>query len=356
MVVPRPASQRGQRAAAWTVLACLAAIAVWLGLTQARFSPAVLVALTPPHVIGSMAGDTATARAFATAAPLQDLAGTTPASAIESYDSVTLSDRIDGKAELYLAANFQEMSCRAVTLPNGARVDVYVYAQDTPADAFSVLSAQRRQGARPLPTLAPDAYATPNAVYFTRDGHYVELSADRADPDTMVGLETLAATLFAALPAEAPAPGGQADAPSRPDPKTLFPTEGQTADSVRLAVSDAMGMAGFSNVYTAQYALPAGAATALLAERDSPEQAAAEARAFAEFLRQNGYAAAPLPLDAPRLPADAVLLEADGSYEILWTRGSLLAGVHDAVSRPAALALAQALAAALDKAWPEVRP
>ncbi|KHK02671.1 hypothetical protein NY78_2028 [Desulfovibrio sp. TomC] len=338
------------------VLACLAAVAVWLGLAQARFSPAVLVALTPPKSIAAPGGDAAAARVFATAGLLTTLAGATPAGAIESYDPVTLSDRIDGKAELYLAANFKEMSCRTVTLPNGARVDASVYAQAGPADAFAVLSAQRRQGSRPLPALAPDAYATPNAVYFTRGGHYVELTADRADPDTMAGLETLGATLFAALPAEAPSLAGQADAPARPDPKTLFPPEGLTADSVRLAVSDAMGMAGFSNVYTAEYVLPTGAATALLAERDSPAQAAAEARAFAAFLGQNGYAAAPLPPDAPRLPADAVLLAADGSYEILWTRGSLLAGVHDALSRPAALALAQTLADALEKAGPEVRP
>ncbi|OLN24931.1 hypothetical protein DVDV_3789 [Desulfovibrio sp. DV] len=354
MVVSRPGLKNGQRAAARAVLAGLAAIAVWLGVVQSQPNPAVLVALAPPKIVGAMAGGPADARQFATAAFLNALAGAKAASAVESYDAVSLSDRIDGKAELYLAANFKEMSCRAMTLPNGARLDVYVYAQATPADAFAVLSAQRRQGSRPLPALAPDAYATPNALYFTRAGHYVEITADRADPDTMAGLETLGAALFAALPAEAPA--GGANAAPRPDPKTLFPTEGLAADSLRLAAADAMGMAGFSNVYTAEYALPAGAATALLAARDSPEQAAGDARAFADFLRQNGYAVTPLPPDAPGLAADAVLLEADGSHEILWTRGAMLAGVHDAANRPAALALAAALDKALDKAGPEVRP
>jgi len=347
---------RGERAAAWTVLACLAALACWLGLTQSRFNPAVLVALSPPKLAGTVAAG-ADGRAFATAALLAELPGATPASAVESYDPATLSDRIDGKAELYLAANFQEMSCRALTLPNGAHVDAYVYAQAEPKDAFAVLSAQRRSGSRPLP-LAPDAYATENALYFTRGNHYVELTADRADPETVAGLETLAQHLFDTLPAgpaqaAASGPAGNAAAP---DPKSLFPATGLDAASVRLAASDAMGMAGFSDVYTAEYTLPAGPATALLALRDAPQDATADARAFAEFLTQNGYAAAPLPEGAPTLPAGAVMLAADGSYELLWTRGRMLAGVHDAAGVEAALALARELDAALAKALPRETP
>ena len=389
MVKARGVPGSGQRRAAWTVLACLAAVACWLGLTQSRFNPAVLVALSPPPLTGSMAGKMAAAgpaqgvqgRALATAAPLEALPDVTPASPVESYDPATLSDRIDGKAELYLAANFKEMSCRAFLLPNGAHVDASVYAQAAPKDAFAVLSAQRRPGSRPLP-LAPDAYATENALYFTRANHYVELVADRADAATMADLERLAAALYAALPdgsaavaasptqTPAPMPAAGPAAPPVPGPtplaapavppvvdeKTLFPTAGLTADSLRLAAADAMGMAGFSNVYTAEYTLPAGSATALLAWRDAQATATAEARAFADFLTQNGYAAAPLPPHAPPLPAGAVLLVADGSYEILWTRGRMLAGVHDATSRQAALELARELDAGLAKALAQETP
>ncbi|MFP5258968.1 MAG: DUF6599 family protein [Acidobacteriota bacterium] len=382
MVVSRGGSGSGERTAAWTVLACLAAIACWLGLTQSRFNPAVLVALSPPPLTGTMTAGSA-GTGFATAAFLDALPGAVPASPVESYDPATLSDRIDGKAELYLAANFQEMSCRALTLANGAHVDVYVYAQAAPKDAFAVLSAQRRSGSRPLP-LAPDAYATENALYFTRANHYVELVADRADADTMAGLEQLAGSLYAALgggparPAQAtteaasPAKGVPAAPPASTtatvpatqtttaqetvDEKTLFPAAGLAADSLRLAASDAMGMAGFANVYTAEYALPSGAATALLAWRDAPGTASAEAKAFAGFLSQNGYAARPLPPDAAPLPAGAVLLAADGSYEILWTRGRMLAGVHDATSEQAALDLARELDARLAKALPRETP
>ena len=54
--------------------------------------------------------------------------------------------------------------------------------------------------------------------------------------------------------------------------------------------------------------------------------------------------------------AGAVLLVADGSYEILWTRGRMLAGVHDATTLEAALALAQELDAGLVKTLPQETP
>ena len=63
----------------------------------------------------------ATGRTFADAAWLESLPGAQPAGPTESYDPETLSDRIDGKAELYLAANFQEMSIRAFKLPDGCK-------------------------------------------------------------------------------------------------------------------------------------------------------------------------------------------------------------------------------------------
>jgi len=380
MVVSRGVPGSGERLAAWLVLACLAGVVCWLGLTQSRYNPAVSTALSPPQLVGKM---TAAGPVPATAAPLEALPDVTPATPVESYDPATLSDRIDGKAELYLAANFQEMSCRAFTLANGAHIDAYVYAQTAPKDAFAVLSAQRRPGSRPLP-LGPDAYAAENALYFTRANHYVELVADRADADTMAGLEKLAGSLYAALPdgtaavappaatvPAAPGAGTEVGAATNPaagpapasgpaaatvDEKALFPAAGLAADSLRLAASDAMGMAGFSNVYTAEYALPAGAATALLAWRDAPGTAAAEAKAFAGFLTQNGYAAKDLPPDAPPLPVGAVLLAADGSYEILWTRGRMLAGVHDATTVEAALALARELDAGLVKTLPQETP
>lgn len=342
MTARRKRASRRERWTAWGVLTALAAIVVWLGLAQSRLNPAVLVALDPPPPPGA-AVSPASGRTFADASLLESLPGAQPAGPTESYDAETLSDRIDGKAELYLAANFQEMSIRPFTLPDGTRLEVAVYTQAAPTDAFAVLSSQRRPGAKPSP-VSPDAYATENALYFTKGNRYVEMTADRAEAATGRALAALALKLAEALPAEA----GQGAAR---DVKALFPAEGLASGSLRLAASDAMGMEGFSNVYTAEYDLPAGPATAFLAERDTVEAAAADARAFADFLKHNGYAATPPPAGAT-LPAGAVVLGAEGSSEILWTTGRLLSGVHDAANLEAAVELAARLAASLKDVTP----
>jgi hypothetical protein len=338
--VRRVRTSRGQGAASWIVLAALVAIAVWLYSRQSVLNPAVEVALRPPQLAGTVRP--AGSQAFATASFLDAVSGVTPASAVESYDPDTLSDKIDGKAELYLAAHFKEMSCRAFTAPDGARVQAYVYAMDAPRDAFAVLSSQRRQGAAPS-DVAPEAYQTENALYFTKGRHYVELVADRAGAETLAGLSAMGTALAGLLPGDTTGKSQENLAETE-----LFPKDGLDAATLRLAAADAMGMAGFSNVYTADYALPEGQATAFLAVRATPDAAAADAQAFADFLAQNGYAKTP----ATGAPQGATVLGVDGSFEIIFTRGRVLAGVHDAVTLPAALDLAGRLSRALEGKMP----
>jgi hypothetical protein len=335
-------SSPGQTVVAWTVLAILAGLAGWLWTRQSILSPAVEAALRPPQPVGTVRP--AGAAAFATAAFLDALPAVNPAGPVESFDLDTLSDKIDGKAELYLAAHFKEMSCRAFNGPDGTRYQVYLYAMEAPRDAFAVLSAQRRPGAT-TSEVTPDASLTENTLSFTKGSHFVELTADRAGARTQAGLADMGASLANRLPGDA-TPAGVALTET-----AIFPTEGLDPPSLRLAASDAMGLAGFSNVYTADYALPGGQATAFLAIRDTPPAAVADAGAFAAFLTQNGYAPASPPPTTPP-PDGATVLAADGSFEIIFTRGRVLAGVHDATSLPVALDLAGRLNRALAERKP----
>lgn len=320
----------GQTVAAWIVLAVLVGIAGWLWHKQAILSPAVEAALRPPPPAGAVRP--AGTAAFATPAFLEALPGGAPAGPVESFDPDTLSDKIDGKAELYLAAHFKEMSCRTFAGPDNARYQVGIYAMATPKDAFAVASAQRRHGATAV-AFAPEATLTENTVSFTAGRHYVEISVNRIGVHNRETLLAMGKALAGRIPSE------QASAGTARKETALFPAEGLEAQSVRLAATDAMGLAGFANVYTADYALPKGQATAFLAIRDTPGAATADAAAFAAFLGQNGYVPATAP-PGTVLPAGAKLLAADGSFEIIFTRGALLTGVHDAQSLDAALDLA----------------
>ena len=73
------------------------------------------------------------------------------------YDAATLSDKINGKAELYLAAGFERLECRRFALADDPAgwLERFVYTMRAAPGAFAVYSQQRRPQAQPL-TLAAD--------------------------------------------------------------------------------------------------------------------------------------------------------------------------------------------------------
>lgn len=361
----------GQRMASLAVLAVLCALAAWLLAARTHLNPAVEVALRAP-ALKAQAGQQAAspdaspdaaspeavdpnapagARPATLAALLPETApGLKPLTRAESFTPASLSDKIDGKAELYLAAGFAGMACRSYQADQsagGAHVDVYLYRMKTQDAAFAVFSGQRRPGAAQS-GLAKNGYLTENALFLTHGADYIEVIADRAG--AKAALETLAKAVLAALGGGADEAGAKGDAKAGASakgadaqPGDLFPKAGLKADSLRLTVADTFGFQGFANVYTADYDPGAGGGTAFLARRADAAEAKKAAQAYQRFLTDNGYAAQA----QGGAPAGAVVLVMEGSVEILLVRGNILAGVHDAPDLASALKLANSLDAAL---------
>ncbi len=317
-----------QRFTGYGILVVLGLIIIGLLVRQARFNPAVNVALRVPLHGKSLAASGQTPSA--TAALIPEVEGFTPLAPGESFGPDNLSDKIDGKAELYLAAGFKEMSCRKFGLgaADKAYVEVFIYDMGSAPNAFAVFSGQRRPGS-PSSSLTANAYATTNALFFTHGRYYVEIVADRASEALSGSLGAYAKALLAKLPAEGEVKNEAA----------LFPKEGLALDSVRLSATDVFGLEGFNNVLTGEYTLKSGKATAFMAQRDTPEQAQAEAKRYLDFLIANGYQ----KVQTPGSPADLPVLVLDNSFELVFVQDKTLAGVHDATSREAALELAAKL-------------
>ena len=321
-----------QKLTGYGILAVLGLIAFGLLIQQSRFNPAVIVAMRAPDK-GRPQAASSQAQA-ATAALIPEVAGFTPLAPTQSYGPGNLSDKIDGKAELYLAAGFKEMSCRSFGLdaPEAAHVEVLLYDMGSAPNAYAVFSGQRRSGS-PSSSLTANAYATTNALFFTQGRFYVEIVADRASETLQKSLEAYAAALLAKIPAE-----GEAK-----DAAALFPKEGLVRETVRLCPTDTFCLEGLNNVLTGEYNLKGGKATAFVAVRDTPEQAQAEARRYLDFLAANGYQ----KIQTPGSPGDLPVLVLDNSFEIVFVEGRTLAGVHDATTLAAALELATQLQTAL---------
>ena len=320
-----------ERAVGFAVLATLCAIFIYVLVKQSQFNPAVITALQNISLTGQMQGEaTGTASGVAAMIPA-DLAGLSPLSPPAGFGPETLSDKIDGKAELYLSSGFKEMACRSFG-NSEARIEVYLYEMESPDGAFAVFSGQRRSGSEPS-TLVKDAYFTENALFFASGNYYVEAVADRASESVKQTLQAIGTTLLAALPAGA----------EKSDSTALFPSKGLNRESVRLTASDAFGLEGFNDVYTGEYKSDSGEATAFLSVRPGPEDATTWKQNYVKFLKDNGYTEE----KAEEAPPGAVVLKLDDSFEVVLTNDRTLAGVHEATSLPAALELARQIVSEL---------
>jgi hypothetical protein len=326
---PRGARSPRQTAIGLIVLAVLAAIAVAGYAIQFRFNPAVLNFLQGAAV------------ASRTSAPAESFLhlpeGLSSLSPPERFDRETLSDKINGKAELYLSAGFIRLDCQRLALAGQPElwIEAFIYDMGSPENAFAVFSTQRRADGIRL-ELAEFAYRAENAVFFVHGQFYLELIASGTDDRLDVSMEALGRAFISSRPA----------AQAAISERDLFPPRGLAAAGISLIPSDAFGFAGLDRVFAAAYTLDGTEMTAFLSRRADPQAAAALAGAYVDFLKT--YGGEVKASDDP-VPGAAIVAVLD-MYEIVFAQGPFLAGVHEAPDRDQALMLAKELAAKLKEA------
>ena len=146
------------------ILSLLIIIGVGVVLAQYRFNPAVLQKddlLTSTEIISQAA----TPPSDKSWLPLpQGLAPLTPS---EIFDAQNLSDKINGKAELYLSAGFTRLVSQRFKdeIVPDLWFEVFAYDMASGHNAFSVFSAQRREDGVSL-DITPYSYRSSNALFF----------------------------------------------------------------------------------------------------------------------------------------------------------------------------------------------
>ncbi|GIX43628.1 MAG: hypothetical protein KatS3mg130_0036 [Candidatus Sumerlaea sp.] len=253
--------------------------------------------------------------------PLADLitTNTAPLSSREEFGRENLSDKIDGRAELYLELGFVKLFCQRFAVEKAADqwFEVFAYDMGNPTNAFAVYSAQRRAGAA-VPEIGPLAYATGNAVFFVSGKYYVEVIGATDAESLQSAMRALAISFARRLPTEK----GDLEAVN------YLPKEGLRPETIKLILKDAFGYDKLDRVITADYSVEGTTVTLFVSKRASPAESAQLAQAYYQFLKDDMGADALTAKQASRLPSGVFGVSALGQFELVGSHGPILYGVH----------------------------
>jgi Family of unknown function (DUF6599) len=298
------------------ILFGLLVIVAGMFITQSRFNPGVLQknAFLPGPDQNKPSAELSPNAYFA---PLPE--GIQPLTSTEVFDPRTLSDKIDGKAELYLSAGFTRLASQRFKDIRAADfwMEAFVYDMGKSQNAFSVFSAQRREDAVPL-DLTRNAYRTPNALFLTHGRYYAEIIASKASEKLPRPVKLLAETFIHNTPAAAAAV----------DETALFPKQDLVKNSMVLIAANAFGYDGFNKIYSAEYEFGGRRLTAYLSHRKTPAEAGKLASDYARFLLTYGGQ----NIEEQMPVKDARIIKILDTYEIIFSHGSYLAGIREAAT------------------------
>jgi hypothetical protein len=323
------------------VLGVLVIIAGGIFFVQFNYNPAV----QPVTSALSVGNQSQTAPIVASEKSLISFpSGQTPLSKLETFEAANLSDKINGKAELYLTAGFIRLLSQRFEDKTAGNVwmEVFVYDMQSTQNAFSVFSAQRREDAQTI-DIGQYAYQTENALFFVHGHFYVEIVASEISATTIQSMRSFAEAFIAQHPSEVT----QAIAE-----RQLFPEDGLVKDSIALVSADAFGYDRFDQIFTATYRLKDAELMAYISRRKTPREAEELASGYYEFLTAFGGQTAEfdIPIESAKM---IYILD---TYEIVFSHGSYLAGVREAAEKQPARELAMRLFNRIKEVSDESRP
>lgn len=264
--------------------------------------------------------------------------GLKPLSAGEQYDAGTLSDKINGKADLYLSAGFKQLETQRFGMSSdpGRWVERYIYLMDGFRNAFAVFSMQRRSDVEPL-DLGLHAYSAGNGLFLVHGPYYLEIIAAEVSDQMRARAIDLARAFIAGHPVTS-------------FPLTelaLFPDNNQVPNSRILNAASVFGLEGLNWVYTNRYAANGEEATLFISRRASRSDASGLALAFNAYWRDYGGEAVVLPKNRLDFRTVTIL----DNFEIVWVQGDYLLGVHEATDLEFGLGLAEQLRQAVREGY-----
>ncbi|MEE8415177.1 MAG: DUF6599 family protein [Desulfobacterales bacterium] len=248
----------------------------------------------------------------------------------EMFQPHNLSDKIDGKAELYLSAGFKTLESQRFKTSAASEdwAEIFIYDMGNGENAFSVFSEQMREDAKPV-GLDQYSYRTENAVYYVYGPYYVEIISSVPTDESVEKMVALGHVVIQNMPIKTT---------SIVESK-LFPRSGLETKSIALISTNAFGFDQFNRVYVAKYKIDKIEMTAFLSHRKTSQKARALGLGYYRFLLTFGGKA----VEQPSRITGAKIISIMDSYEIIFSFGRFVAGVREASDRKQAMELAHRL-------------
>ena len=241
----------------------------------------------------------------------------TPMTPPETFNADNLSEKINGKAELYLSAGFKSLTSQRFKKPSDADswLEVFIYDMGNIENAFAVYSVQKREGIIPL-ELTRFFYKTENAVFFVHGNYYIEITSSKVSGSLMESMLSFSGDFIKNRNIE-----------EKAIPETaLFPSEDLDSNSIILFPSNALGFDKLNMVFAADYKTQKGKIKAFLSLRKNQKEAKELAKSYSGFLVSLGGKS----IKSELKPDNLEIIEIMDAYELIFSNGSFLAGIHSA--------------------------
>ncbi|MFA6110039.1 MAG: DUF6599 family protein [Candidatus Latescibacterota bacterium] len=283
---------RLEQGLSWAILGALAGLGTaiyWSGQTGTPEAlvlpgpaapvpaPAAAVQREPPLGVAGAVAAAVAARSGKDLLAGLAVPGWQAAEPLQQFTAANLYEKIDGRAEQYLAFDVQALFCQQFTGPSGASIEIYAYDMGDPLRAFGVYAAERAPEHAPI-DLGREGYLASGSFLFWQDRWYLQvLAADQAEPVQQAAL-ALARLLAARLGDQGPDLWGLA----------LLPEQDRIPRSEEYLQRDALGLEFLTDSFVARYRLAGGELTAFISRQPTTEAAPGVLASYQAYLRDYG--------------------------------------------------------------------
>jgi RNA binding exosome subunit len=257
---------------------------------------------------------------------------------IRRFTAENLYEKIDGRAEFYLAYDMVEMTFAGFENPNDDSqfIDISVYDMGAPTRAFGVFSSERSHEGMVL-KLGRDAYRSGANCYIWKGKYYIQvISSDITDELARISLDLARRTTDLV-----------ADSGETVWGLNALPQQDRVAGSERYFLVDAMGLDFMRNTYMAEYRTRGTIVSVFLSQFDSLEEARKAMTRYFEHASRYGKKVRRTTVEG----VDLTECDMNGNTDVFFQKQRLVAGVTAVARRDDAVRASVELWKKLPDEW-----